>query len=180
MVRVPAGPFLMGSEDGGQDEQPEHSVVLDEFTIDQYEVTNAHYKQCVDAGVCDPPERVDSETRPRYFGEPEFANYPVIGVTWADAQTYCEWRGARLPTEAEWEKAARGTDGRILPWGDTFDPTVLNYCDSNCADCCGIPWADMAHDDGYADTRTDRLCPMPIFRGMSEAVGRFSGCPVIS
>ncbi len=152
MVLIPAGPFIMGSEDSGQDEQPKHTVTLDGFLIDQYEVTNARYEECVGAGACNPPSRMDSETRPKYFGEPEFANYPVIGVTWSDAQAYCEWRGARLPTEAEWEKAARGTDGRIFPWGNTFDPARLNYCDRNCADCCGIPWANAALDDGYADT----------------------------
>jgi len=148
-VLVSAGSFEMGNNHGKPDEQPVHTVTLDAFYIDKYEVTNAHYAACVDAGVCDPPSRTDSETRTSYYGNPQYDDYPVIGVTWFAAQTYCEWRGGRLPTEAEWEKAARGPDGRLYPWGDDFDPNRLNYCDLNCD---GIPWADLEHNDGYADT----------------------------
>jgi len=152
MVLVPAGSFEMGNDDGKPDERPAHTVTLDAFYIDQYEVTNAQYAACVEAGVCDPPSRTDSETRLSYYGDPQYDDYPVVGVTWSAARTYCQWRGARLPTEAEWEKAARGTEGYLYPWGDEFDPSRLNYCDLNCDDCCGIPWADLQHDDGYADT----------------------------
>lgn len=148
MVLIPAGPFEMGSANGEPDEQPVHTVILDEYFIDQYEVTNAQYAVCVDANQCNPPAKTSSESRANYFDDPQYGNFPVIQVTWADAQTYCQWRGGRLPTEAEWEKAARGTDGRQFPWGDTFAPGQLNYCDSNCP----LPWADPTHNDGYEDT----------------------------
>ena len=148
-VLVSSGSFEMGNNHGKPDEQPVHTVTLDAFYIDKYEVTNAQYAACVDAGVCDPPSRTDSETRTSYYGNPQYDDYPVIGVNWFAAQIYCEWRGGRLPTEAEWEKAARGPDGRLYPWGDDFDPNRLNYCDLNCD---GIPWADLEHNDGYADT----------------------------
>lgn len=119
MVLVPAGDFIMGSDIGLEDEKPVHTVYLDAFYIDKYEVTNVIYKACVDAGACRPPIGVDSLTRRHYYDDPEYANFPVGKVNWDMARTYCEWRGGRLPTEAEWEKAARGTDGRIYPWGGT-------------------------------------------------------------
>ncbi len=118
MRLVPAGEFTMGSDEYSDDEKPAHQVYLDDFYMDIYEVTNMRYKACVEAGVCDPPASTRSSTRASYYDNPEFDNYPVITVAWEQAKTYCEWRGARLPTEAEWEKAARGTDGRIFPWGD--------------------------------------------------------------
>ena len=148
MVLVPGGPFSMGSPAGEEDERPVHAVHLDAFYIDRYEVTNAQYAECAREGSCRPPAAARSETRLRYFGAERFDRYPVVGVTWSDAVTYCEWRGARLPTEAEWEKAARGTDGRAYPWGDAFERGRLNYCDRNCP----LPWADSGHDDGFADT----------------------------
>ncbi len=130
MVNVPAGDFIMGSSDGDAqasgDEKPQHTVYLDAFQIDKYEMTNALYIQCVDAGKCYPPSTVSSYTRSSYYGDPAFDNYPVINVSWFDAKAYCEWAGKRLPTEAQWEKAARGTDGRIYPWGNTWDATKLN------------------------------------------------------
>ena len=130
MVFVPAGEFIMGSPEGegGDDEHPQRTVYLDAFYIGKYEVTNAEYKECVDAGACEPPSRNWSKTRFFYYGNPEYDNYPVIRVTWYDAKAYCDWKGVRLPTEAEWEKAARGTDGREYPWGnETPDETKLNY-----------------------------------------------------
>ncbi len=129
---VPAGEFEMGSSESSYgEERPAHTVYLDEFYIDKYEVTNVSYKSCVDAGVCQQPNELSSATRPDYYGNPEFDDYPVIYVDWDMAVTYCEeWRGAALPTEAQWEKAARGTNGRSYPWGEGIDATFANYNDS--------------------------------------------------
>ncbi len=131
-VFVPAGEFLMGSADSDLlatgDEKPQHTVSLEAFWIDQTEVTNAMYAQCVQAGTCQPPAYSNSTTRPSYYGDSQYDNYPVVHVTWDQAQGYCVWAGRRLPTEAEWEKAARGTDGRIYPWGNQApDASRLNY-----------------------------------------------------
>jgi serine/threonine protein kinase len=121
MRLVPGGPFPMGS---GRDE---HTVDLPPFYIDQYEVTNRLYAECVRAGACQPPQRVNSATHPRYYEAPDFANSPVVWVNWPMAVAYCQWRGARLPTEAEWEKAARGPEGRQYPWGARIDRRLANY-----------------------------------------------------
>jgi eukaryotic-like serine/threonine-protein kinase len=126
MMLVPAGEFKMGSILGDGDEQPTHTVYLDAYYIDKYEIINALYMACVNVGACDPPRQSDSVTHPSYYGNPEFDNYPVIYVDWNMAKTYCEWRGVQLPTEAQWEKAARGTDGRTYPWGETVDKIYAN------------------------------------------------------
>lgn len=121
MALVPAAAFMMGSESGYDDESPVHEVYLDNFYIDVYEVTNSRYMECVAAGGCDPPANNKSYTHSNYYGNPDYADYPVIYVSWYDAEGYCEWRGdgARLPSEAEWEKAARGgLKGMKYPWGD--------------------------------------------------------------
>ena len=114
---VPEGEFKMGPEDGDSTILPD-TIYLDAFWIDQTEVTNAMYEKCVEAGVCSPPSADDSYTRDSYFGDSQYADYPVIYVNWYQAQEYCNWAGRRLPTEAEWEKAARGTDARKYPWGE--------------------------------------------------------------
>jgi eukaryotic-like serine/threonine-protein kinase len=125
MILIPAGTFNMGSAEGGPEEAPVHSVTLDAFLIDQYEVTNARYQKCVEAGTCKPPLAAGSFTRTNYYSNPAFADFPVIQVTWDQAATFCAWEeGKRLPTEAEWEYAARGTDGRRFPWGNDFDPSL--------------------------------------------------------
>jgi formylglycine-generating enzyme required for sulfatase activity len=173
MVYVPAGEFQMGSTleqakyalalckasvEGSSlaicqassfdDERPAHMVALDGFWIDQTEVTNGHYQRCVDAGDCLPPVETGSYTRERYYGAPAYDDYPVIWVTRPQAADYCAWAGGRLPTEAEWEYAARGPEGRLFPWGDEFDGTRLNYCDASCT--AGM--TDQAVNDGYPDT----------------------------
>jgi eukaryotic-like serine/threonine-protein kinase len=125
MVLVPAGPFEMGNEERGWDYAPAHTVWLDAYYIDTYEVTNARFAECVQAGVCD-IEFAESWTREEYYGNPQFDDYPVVYIMWDQAYTYCQWRGARLPTEAEWEKAARGTDGRTYPWGEGTECTLAN------------------------------------------------------
>ncbi len=137
MVLIPEGEFLMGTDDGMPDEGPMRSVYLDAFYIDLTETTNRQYRDCVEAGVCDPPDFIDccaspgmgyDSLYPDYFINPAYDDYPVTWLSWDHAFIYCAWRGARLPTEAEWEKAARGTDGRIYPWGNEHPtPEHANY-----------------------------------------------------
>jgi len=127
-VHVPAGVFAMGSDVGANDEKPVHTVRGGAFDMDRYEVTNARYRQCVDAGKCTPPSLVSSHLRPHYFDDPAFAAYPVVFVAWSQAAAFCDFAHGRLPTEAEWERAARGTDApRMYPWGEQQpDCTLAN------------------------------------------------------
>jgi serine/threonine-protein kinase len=119
MVLVPAGEFTMGSDDTGDvGSRPAQQVNVGAFYIDKFEVSNEMYDACVYAVECRRPQQGGSATRNTYFANPVFANFPVLYVDWKMANAYCEWRGARLPTEAEWEKAARGTDARLYPWGN--------------------------------------------------------------
>jgi formylglycine-generating enzyme required for sulfatase activity len=154
LVYVPDGEFTMGSY-SNSDEQPVHSVDLPAFWIVQTEVTNKMYAACVSAGSCAPPSNTSSYTRDTYYGNSEFDEFPVIFVDWNQAKTFCEWTGNRLPTEAEWEKAARGTDARVYPWGNEFNGSLVNFCDINCK----YDWADKYSNDGYADTAPVRNYP---------------------
>jgi formylglycine-generating enzyme required for sulfatase activity len=159
MVYVPGGTFEMGSTEGDDDEQPVHSVTLDSFWIDKHEVTNAQFAAFLNERGNQTEdgetwldlqseycliEQVDGEYRPKSG----YDSHPVIEVTWYGARAYCEWAGARLPTEAEWEYAARGPQGNTYPWGDTFDGERLNFCDVNCPNA----WKDTGWDDGYERT----------------------------
>lgn len=118
MVLIPAGESTMGSEDGEDNERPAHKIGLDAYFIDIHPVTNQQYQRCVAQEICTPPARAYSYTRGDYYGNTAYADYPVIYVNWQQAQDYCQWAGARLPAETEWEKAARGSDGRTYPWGE--------------------------------------------------------------
>lgn len=144
MVYVPPGTFLMGSNpevdpDTQDDERPQHNVSLDSFWIDRTEVTNEQYKLCVQESSCDTSVYANDG---RYNGDEQ----PVVGIDWFSAEAYCTWTGGQLPSEAQWEYAARGNDGRLYPWGNEFDGQKLNFCDSN----CGSDWKDDNYNDGYA------------------------------
>lgn len=137
MVFVPAGEFTMGAEDvqlmDMSNAWPLQAVYVESFYIDKYEVSNANYQKCVDAGICRP--NIYPTSWQIYYPEQEaIADLPVTFLSWEDAKTYCAWRGARLPTEPEWEKAARGTDGRIYPWGNEIDCSYANYGLFSCSD----------------------------------------------
>jgi serine/threonine-protein kinase len=121
MVAIPAGEFLMGSDDPEADdnEKPVSKVFVGPFSIDKFEVTNGRYLRCIEAGACARPSPLGYDAMTR-------ANLPVTVVSWQQAVAYCRWVGKRLPTEAEWERAARGTDGRHYPWGNTFGAERAN------------------------------------------------------
>jgi sulfatase modifying factor 1 len=141
MVRVPAGEFIMGRNDGAEDERPQRQVWLDEFFIDRTEVTNAQFKSYCDATGRIYPNNPNWDAD-YFLSRP---NYPVINITWEQARGYCEWARKRLPTEAEWEKAARGTDGRLYPWGNAWADSAANL-------------AGILHTDSY-----DRAAPVGSF-----------------
>jgi formylglycine-generating enzyme required for sulfatase activity len=126
MVSIPAGPFTMGATEGPEDERPAHEVTLAAYSIDRFPVTNAQFAEFLNKAAPSPPAGLydvdDPDARihlrgDRWTADTDYANHPVVEVPWNGAVQYCAWRGKRLPTEAEWEKAARGTDARRYPWG---------------------------------------------------------------
>ena len=129
MILIPEGPFLMGvpkwARDGGRDEYPNHEVFLHEYYLDKYEVTNGRYLEFIRQTGHRPPKHAMDPTKNLWQDGlmPEsIVNLPVVNVDWFDARAYCEWAGKRLPSEAEWEKAGKGTDDRRFPWGNV-EPT---------------------------------------------------------
>ncbi|MCU0485838.1 MAG: SUMF1/EgtB/PvdO family nonheme iron enzyme [Anaerolineales bacterium] len=171
LMFIPGGNFQMG-EDAGRsleecqllyepfsdktclrewftDEGPVHAVTLAAFWMDQTEVTNGMYTLCVADGVCSPPNSAGSYTRDSYYGNTAYVDYPVIYVDWTQAAAYCQWAGRKLPTEAQWEYAARGGfTGALYPWGNTFNGNLANFCDASCS----LGWSNNSYNDGYADS----------------------------
>jgi eukaryotic-like serine/threonine-protein kinase len=133
LVYIPSGEFTMGSDPKDDpyffgSEGPQHMVYLDGYWIYRTEVTNAMYEKCVEANECPKPINNGSNTRRSYYGNQDYADHPVVYITWRNASSYCQWAGGRLPTEAEWEKSARGSDGRLFPWGNQApQPDHANY-----------------------------------------------------
>jgi sulfatase modifying factor 1 len=158
MVHVPAGYFIMGNNEFEIDERPAHEIYLDDFWIDKYPVTNRTYSYFLNEFVSKYPERQPDIARfidlsdknckisyeiDKYIVMPEYINHPVVSVTWYGADVFCRFLGKRLPTEAEWEMAARGTDQRIYAWGNTMDSSRANYWDS------GDPFEDDPTPVGF-------------------------------
>jgi len=160
LVVIPEGVLRMGGKgpEDDADEKPYHDVDLYEYRIEKYEVTNAQYQACVAAGACPAPTKNSSYTRAAYFNNPEFANYPVVNVTWHGANAYCTWLGRRLPNEAEWERAAKGVEnwrytwsnsiGMHFEWNAIFHGSPISFCEASCP----LPnyWGDV--NDGFPDT----------------------------
>jgi formylglycine-generating enzyme required for sulfatase activity len=173
--------IIVGNDEG--DEQPVRSIYLDPFYIDRTEVTNADFTRFVaETGyVTDAEEsglggvwgedgwRSEPGAQWRHPTGPKdtidgFEDHPVVQVSWYDAQAFCEWASKRLPTEAEWEKAARGSDGRDFPWGHEFDPNRVNYCDRDCVD---LP----QHKDNTASDGFRRTSPVGSFPNGASPYG---------
>ncbi len=139
MAQIPAGCFEMGDAfaEGFGWELPVHDVCITAFEMDVHEITNAEYAACVDDSGCTAPASTDSWTRSPYYGDGAYDDFPVIYVDWYRVDEYCAWAGKRLPTEAEWEYAARGgLAGNRYPWGDSIDCGMANYArGSSTSDC---------------------------------------------
>jgi len=126
MAYVPSGDFLMGSDSGESKESPAHTVYLDGFWISKTEVTNDMYRLCVIDGTCNV-----NDWQTEFYNSDDFQDYPAASFSWKQADTYCKWTGGYLPTEAQWEKAARGTDGRTYPWGEGADIKYAQYASND-------------------------------------------------
>jgi len=144
LVYVPAGDFLMGTAIGLTDERPIHKVYLDAYWVDQTEITNVQYSKCVQAGDCDKPSFLV------FYNDPAYASHPVEYVSWKDAVNYCTWTGRRLPTEAEWEKAAiwdpYSNQQRVYPWGNEYDCRKGNFDDETDLDDSLMPDGSVSCD----------------------------------
>lgn len=160
MVLIPATEYMMGCDpehNNGytcpSDELPLHMVSVSAFAIDVYEVTNVQYAECVAADGCLPPIATASQAREDYYENPEYANFPMINVKWEQAQAYCNWAGKRLPTEAEWELAARGTTPKAYAWGDEApDCSKANiYNDATMSACVGDSVAVGGYPEGASE-----------------------------
>ena len=134
MIFVPPGEFIMGTDGGYANEKPSHTVFLEGFYIYKYEVTVAQYKAFLQEPASkgqEPDEPYDSYMPQDYFTNPTYSNHPVVNVSWENAEAYCRWAGNRMLSEAEWEKAARGTDGRTYPWGSAWDENNCSWDDES-------------------------------------------------
>ena len=143
LVYALTGEFIMGSE-AYADEKPQRTENLDAYRIDRTEVTNAMYAQCVANGACSLPVAYHSYTHDSYFDNLTYAGYPVMYVDGSQASAYCQWAGRRLPTEAEWEKAGRGEDGRTYSWGEQIPTCSL----ANYSGCVGDTQAVGSYPEG--------------------------------
>lgn len=138
LIRIPAGEFIMGvnAEDDPLfwgAEGPAHLVTVDEYWIYRTEVTNGMYQRCVADKQCPRPGKSESSIATEYYGNAKYEDYPVVYVSYVHAASYCIWAGGKLPTEAQWEKAARGEDGRLYPWGNQTNTNErANLCGSEC------------------------------------------------
>lgn len=174
MVFIPAGNFIMGTLGGPSNEQPQHTVYLDAYYIDKFEVTNAEYQLFIDGGGYTTQAFWSSAgwtwktgngvAEPAYWGNDSYRSgsgwpsFPVIGISWYEAEAYANFAGKRLPTEAEWEKAARGTDARLYPWGATIDASRANYAGS------GDPYESGSAQITPVGFYDGRLFPNPVFQ----------------
>jgi formylglycine-generating enzyme required for sulfatase activity len=149
LVGVPGGTFTMGDQNGEPDEYPERSVSVGSFRLEKFEVSNAQYRACVAAKACDPAPWLDDAN----LGKDD---HPVVGATWLDAERYCAWIGRRLPTEAEWEYAARGPDLRKWTWTGAFDPKRANT--QGAADGYALTAPVASFGEGASPFAASHLC----------------------